>query len=211
MSKIKLYGYPTSGHTHKARLFLSLLKLDYEFVQVDLLSGEHKQASFLALNPFGQVPVLVDGEGVVADSNAILVYLARTYDPTGQWLPEEPLMHAKVEQFLSTAAHRLAGSAAQLRAANLFSRPVNKPALLESAHLLFGQLNDCLAGKSWLMGDKATIADVAFYTYTKVAPEGDVDLNGYPHILSWLKNVESLDGFVAMPSSAVGLLSRADT
>ncbi len=211
MSKMKLYGYPTSGHTHKARLFLSLLKLDYEFVQVDLLSGEHKQAAFLALNPFGQVPVLVDGEDVIADSNAILVYLARTYDVTGQWLPEEPLKQARVEQFLSTAAHRLAGSAALLRAANLFSRPVNKPALLESAHLLFSQLNGTLTGKSWLMGDQATIADIAFYTYTKIAPEGDVDLGAYPHILSWLKNIESLDGFVAMPSSAVGLLAGSGT
>ncbi|PWI33785.1 glutathione S-transferase [Vibrio albus] len=202
---MKLYGYPTSGHTHKAQLFLSLLKLDFEFVNVDLLSGEHKQASFLALNPFGQVPVLVDGEDVIADSNAILVYLARTYDPTGQWLPEDPMKHARVEQFLSTAAHRLAGSAALLRAANLFSRTVNKPALLESAHLLFSQLNDYLQGKDWLVDERVTIADVAFYTYTKVAPEGDVDLSGYPSILSWLNNVEALDGFVDMPSSGVGL------
>jgi glutathione S-transferase len=157
------------------------------------------------------VPVLVDGEDVIADSNAILVYLARAYDATGQWLPEEPLKQARVEQFLSTAAHRLAGSAALLRAANLFSRPVNKPALLESAHLLFGQLNVALTRKSWLMGSQATIADIAFYTYTKIAPEGDVDLSGYPHILSWLKNIESLDGFVAMPSSAVGLLAGSGT
>jgi len=72
---IKLYDYPLSGHAHRARLFLSLLNIPYENIETDLAGGQHKSPEFLAMNPFGEVPVLVDGDAVVRDSNAILVYL----------------------------------------------------------------------------------------------------------------------------------------
>jgi glutathione S-transferase len=82
-SKIRLHGFFLSGHTHRAELFLSLLGLPYERIEVDLAKGAHKKPDFLALNPFGQVPVLEDGDAVVSDSNAILVYLALRYDTSG--------------------------------------------------------------------------------------------------------------------------------
>ncbi|WP_245688472.1 glutathione S-transferase family protein [Vibrio sonorensis] len=114
---IKLYWHPLSGHAHRVHMLLSFLNLEYELVTVDLPAGEHRQAEFLALNPFGQVPVLVDGDTVIADSNAILVYLASVYDDQNTWLPNSPVLRANVEQFLSLAAHRIAGSIAKLRAA----------------------------------------------------------------------------------------------
>ncbi|HEY9193188.1 MAG TPA: glutathione S-transferase N-terminal domain-containing protein, partial [Methyloversatilis sp.] len=80
-SSIVLHGFRLSGHSHRAELFLSLLGLPFEFRQVDLAAGAHKQPEFLAKNPFGQVPVIEDGEVVVADSTAILVYLASRYAP----------------------------------------------------------------------------------------------------------------------------------
>ena len=86
---IKLYNFPKSGHAHRIELMLSLLNLPTELVFVDLAKGAHKQPDFLALNPFGQVPVIDDNGTVIADSNAILVYLAKKYD-NGTWLPEEP-------------------------------------------------------------------------------------------------------------------------
>jgi glutathione S-transferase len=85
---IKLYGHEISGNSHKARLMLSLLNLEYEWVKVDLLKGEHKLPGYLAMNPFGKVPLLVDGETIVSDAQAILVYLARQYGGE-QWLPIE--------------------------------------------------------------------------------------------------------------------------
>ena len=82
MSKpIRIHGFPLSGHSHRVQLFASLTGIPHENVLVDLAAGEHKTPEFLALNPAGQVPVLEDGEVVLSDSNAILVYLARRYAP----------------------------------------------------------------------------------------------------------------------------------
>lgn len=76
-SAMKLHHHPLSGHSHRAVLLASLLNVPHELVEVDLKAGAHKRPEFLALNPFGQVPVLEDDGVVVADSNAILVYLAK--------------------------------------------------------------------------------------------------------------------------------------
>ena len=87
---IKLYRFALSGHAHRAELFLSLLRLPFESIDVDLTKGEHKRPEFLAMNPFGQVPVIDDGGNIVADSNAILTYLALCYGDAS-WLPRDPL------------------------------------------------------------------------------------------------------------------------
>lgn len=208
METMNLYWHPISGHSHRAKLFLSLLKLDFDLITVDLKAGEHKQEPFLKINAFGQVPVLADGDRVIADSNAILVYLAKTYDQGGTWFPEGAVEMAEVEQFLSLAANRLVGSAGALRAANIFNFDIDKEPLLEKAHLLFSQLDGFLKGRDWLVGDLPTIADISMYTYTKLAPEGGVDLESYEHILRWLKNLEALDGFVAMAETPVGLRAK---
>ena len=115
MNTMKLYRHPLSGHSHRAELLLSLLQLDHELVDVDLVNGEHKQPPFLALNRFGQVPVLEDGDTVLADSNAILVYLATRYDSSGKWLPREPDQAAGVQRFMSVAAGPLAYGPAAAR------------------------------------------------------------------------------------------------
>lgn len=83
---IKLYRFSLSGHSHRVELFLSLLGLPVELINVDLAAGAQKTPEFLEMNPFGQVPVIQDGEVTLADSNAILVYLAGKYDD-GRWLP----------------------------------------------------------------------------------------------------------------------------
>jgi glutathione S-transferase len=106
---MKLHYTPLSGHAHRAQLFLALLGVEHELVPVDLPAGEHKTPAFLALNRFGQVPVLEDGEIVIADSNAILVYLAKKYERT-DWLPETPLGAAQVQRARSRMAHALRGS-----------------------------------------------------------------------------------------------------
>ena len=74
---MKLYHSPLSGHSHRARLFLSLLGVNYQSVEVDLARGAHRAPAFLRLNRFGEVPVLEDDGAVIPDSNAILVYLAK--------------------------------------------------------------------------------------------------------------------------------------
>ncbi len=100
---IKLYGHELSGNCHKVRLFLSLLNLEYEWLKVDLMKGEHKSPEFLSLNSFGQVPVLVDGDTTVVDAQAILVYLARCYGGD-QWLPLDAVSLSQIVRWLSTTA-----------------------------------------------------------------------------------------------------------
>lgn len=203
---LKLYWHPASGHAHRAHMLLSMLKLNFELITVDLLAGEHQQPEFLALNPFGQIPVLVDGETVISDSNAILVYLATVYDKERQWLPESPQVRANIEQFLSLAAHRLAGSIAKLRAANLFNHYIDSEPLTQEAYKLLNQLQNYQNGRQWLLvGTKPTIADLALYCYIKLAPEGGISLAPYPNVEAWLKRVEELPDFVPMLLSHVGL------
>ncbi len=101
-----LYGHPLSGNSYKVKLLLSLLNVSFDWVTVDLMAGEHKRPAFLALNPFGQVPVLVDGDVTLADAQAALTYIAKTYgDDT--WLPSEPLALAEVIRWLSTTAGKI--------------------------------------------------------------------------------------------------------
>ncbi|KJR39943.1 glutathione S-transferase [Vibrio navarrensis] len=206
---LKLYWHPFSGHAHRAHMLLSMLELDFELITVDLPAGEHQQAEFLALNPFGQIPVLVDGETVIADSNAILVYLASVYDKEWQWLPDSPQMRAHIEQFLSLAAHRLAGSIAKLRAANLFHRAIDSEPLTQEAYKLLKQLQSYQHGRQWLVGSAPTIADLALYSYIKLAPEGGISLADFPDVQVWLKRVEALPGFVPVQLSNVGLRKEA--
>ncbi len=205
MNNIKLYRHPLSGHSHRAQLLLSLLGLDAELVDVDLAAGQHKQADFLARNGFGQVPVLEDGESTIADSNAILVYLAERYDASNTWLPADPLPAAEVQRFLSTAAGQIASGPAAARLVNVFSAALDHQRAIDVAHNVLGLLESHLEGREWLVGNHPTIADVANYAYVAHAPEGDVSLDNYPQLRAWLERIEALPGFVPMQATAVGL------
>jgi glutathione S-transferase len=205
MSNIKLYRHPLSGHSHRAQLLLSLLGLDAELVDVDLAAGEHKQDAFLAMNRFGQVPVLVDGDTVIADSNAILMYLATRYDDSCRWLPTDPVAAAEVQRFLSIAAGALANGPAAARLVNVFNAALDHLQAIDTAHNLLNVLELHLDGRDWLADGQATIADLANYAYIAHAPEGDVSLVSYPNLRAWLARIEALPGFVPMQPTAVGL------
>ena len=198
---IRLYRFALSGHAHRVQLMLSLLDLPTELIDVDLIAGEQKQPGFLARNPFGQVPVIEDGDFTLADSNAILVYLALTYDERKRWLPPQPHTQAEVQRWLGVAAGPLAAGAAHARFATLFNRPVNTQAQ-PTARNLFGVVENHLDGRTWLASsDHPTIADVAMYSYTAHAPEGGISLEPFPRLRAWLQRVEALPGFVGMQRS----------
>lgn len=205
MNNIKLYRHALSGHSHRAQLLLSLLGLDATLMDVDLAAGEHKQAEFLTKNRFGQVPVLEDGDTVIADSNAILVYLATKYDTGKTWLPADPAAAAEVQRFLSTAAGQIAFGPAAARLVNVFGAALDHKRAIEVAHNLLGVLESHLDGRKWLVGNNPTIADVANYAYIAHAPEGDVSLDNYPNVRTWLDRIEDLPRFVPMQETAVGL------
>lgn len=201
---ITLYRHPLSGHAHRVELMLSLLKLDYNLIDIDLLKGEQKQPSFTAKNPFGQVPVLEDGDVTLWDSNAILIYLARTYG-NGAWLPLDPVEEAKVTPWLSIAAGKIAFGPAAARLVTVFGAGLDHEVAKSTAYALFDVMDKVLGNSQFLSGDNATIADVAGYSYIAHAPEGDVSLADYPNVRAWLARIEALVGFVPMQETKAGL------
>jgi len=190
-----LYIHPLSGHSHRVSLALSLLGLDHDTVTVDLPAGAHKQPDFLKLNPFGQVPVLDDDGTVIADSNAILTYLAGKYDD-GTLLPRDPVGAAQVQRWFSVTAGELARGPGAARLINVFKAPQDRATALKAADAILAQLESHLADRDWLVADRLTFADVAVYGYVRRAPEGDVDLAPYPNITAWLARVEAQPRFV---------------
>lgn len=204
MSAVKLYTFPLSGHAHRVQLALSLLNVPTELIEVDLRSGAQKQPEFLALNPFGQVPVIDDNGTILADSNAILVYLARKYG-NGEWLPSDALGEANVQRWLSVAAGLVAFGPAAARLVTVFGAGFNADEVKGRAHNLLKVMDAELGKRHFLTGDKPSIADIACYTYIAHAPEGNVALDAYGNVNAWLRRIEALPGFVPMVKTAVGL------
>ena len=203
---VRVYSFPLSGHAHRVRLFLSLLGLPFETVDVDLASGAQRDPAFLALNPLGQVPVIDDDGTVLADSNAILVYLAKRYGDA-HWLPDDAVGAATVQRWLSYAAGPIASGPAAARLVTVFRAQLDHDAAKRTAAKVLGAIDAELAGKPFAAGARPTVADIAAYTYIAHAPEGGVSLEPYPHVRAWLARVEALPGFVAMPTTRVGLLA----
>ncbi|KMO29012.1 glutathione S-transferase family protein [Methylobacterium aquaticum] len=205
---MKLYHHPLSGHAHRARLVLSLLGVPHEAIEVDLAAGAHKRPEFLALNPFGQVPVLDDDGTVITDSNAILVYIAKKFRRT-DWLPEEATAAAAVQRWLSVAAGELTYGPAAARLVTVFGADFRPEEVIGRAHLLLRRLEAHLTGRDWLVGGHPTIADIALYSYLARAPEGNVDLSGYRTVVTYLRRIEALPGFVPFAETPAGLTAAA--
>jgi glutathione S-transferase len=201
---MKLYYHPLSGHSHRARLFLSLLGVEHQLIEVDLAAAAHKSSEFLKMNRFGQVPVLVDGDTTIADSNAILVYLARKHGDE-QWLPQSPEQEAAVQRWLSVAAGEIAFGPAAARLITVFGAKYNAEELIARAHRILKLLDEELAARAFIVDSHPTIADLALYSYIARAPEGNVDLSFYPNVDAWLRRIEALPGFVEFAKTPVGL------
>lgn len=197
---MRLYHLTLSGHSHRARLFLSILGAEVELIE----PGSLRDPEFLGLNSFGQVPVLVDGDVVVNDSNAILVYLAKKFGRR-DWLPETAVEAAGVQKWLSVASNEIANGPCAARLITVFNARLDAEDAIAKAHRVFKLLNRALDGRDWIVGKHPTIADLALYSYTSHAPEGNVDISGYINILAWLKRVEALPGFLLFPQTAAGL------
>lgn len=201
---IRLHRMALSGHCHRVELFLSLLGLPVELVDVNLAAGAHKTPAFLQLNPFGLVPVIQDGEVTLADANAILVYLAQRYAPDADaWLPRDPVQAAAVQRWFSVAAGPLAFGAAAARVAVVFRAAAPSDEVLQRAHQLLQVMESTLSQTPYLVGQHPTLADIANYSYTAHAAEGRVALDAYPHVRAWLARIEALPGFVPMAASVV--------
>ena len=192
-----VHGTVLSGHTHRVLNLLGLLGLPHRLV--DSPAPARRTPEFLALNPLGQIPVLLDGDVVLADSNAILVYLARRYAPGSPWLPDEPVAAARVQRWLSIAAGEMKFGPAAARFITVWRGPGDLAETHALAARLFRFMEDQLATRAFLAADHLTLADVSGYPYTARAPEGRISLEPYPHIRAWLARLEAVPGWTAMP------------
>ncbi len=200
---ITLYEFELSGNCHKIRLLLSFLKLDYKNHVLNGGAREHKSADFLALNSFGQVPVLTDCDIVIRDSQAILVYLARTYGPE-EWFPiNNTLALIQITTWFSVAANEITRGPTALRLHHKFGRVINVDEATRITTQLLEALNTHLNKHDWLAAAKITIADLALYPYLALAHEGHVDISLYPAVDAWLARIESVPGYVSMPGIRV--------
>lgn len=197
-SSLTVYGVALSGHSHRVELFLHLLELPYRFVEAP--ASVRESAEFRRLNPLGQIPVLQDGELVLADSNAILVYLAKRYAPGSGWLPDDPVEAAQVQRWLSLAAGEIAFGPAKAR---ITARWGDTGMPTELMHRLGDKvlrfMDDNLAGQDFLAAPRPTLADLACYAYIAHAPEGGVSLEPYPQVRNWIGRMRALPNFMPMP------------
>jgi glutathione S-transferase len=193
---MQLYGHELSGNSYKVRLFLSLLNLEFEWIKVDLMTAEQKGAKHLTRNPFGQVPVLVDGDVTLPDAQAILVYLARQYGGEA-WLPSDALPLAQVIRWLSTAAGEVRQGPENARLYYLFGATnINIERATQKADFILTQLDKHLSDRPWLEFDRPTIADIAIFPYVPLARDGKINLDTYSHVLTWIERVKQLPGYI---------------
>lgn len=200
---IKLYRNPKSGHCHRVELMLSLLRVPYETVDLDMANGAHKAPGFLQISPFGVVPAIDDNGYTLSDSNAILVYLAGKYGADEAWVPTAPEAAASVQYWLSVAAGPIYSGPCAARLVTVFGAGLDHAAAVATAHDLFKIIEQHLHGREWLSGNAVTLADVAGYSYIAHAPEGGVSLDDYPNIRAWLARIEALPNFIGMARSPI--------
>ena len=196
----KLYSMQRSGNSYKVRLALALLNTPYEAIEIDILRGESRTPEFLAKNPSGQVPLLeVDGR-FLAESNAILWFVA-----TGTALsPESRIERAEVLRWMFFEQHALEpniGAAYFWLALVRGGRDLQTHALedwMERGYAALQVMENHLKIHRYFAADQLTVADIALYGYTHVADRCDFDLATFPAIREWLRRVEQTPGFVSM-------------
>lgn len=188
---MRIYGDSISGNCLKVKWVADYLGRKYEWIETDVLRGESRTAQFLALNPAGQVPLVVLGDGrPLAQSNAIIVHLAEGSD----LIPADAYDRARMLEwmFWEQYSHEpyVAVARFQVRYAG---KPVSEleARLVERGNGALQRLEDGLAVSSFLVGEVPSLADVALVAYTRVAHEGGFDLARYPRVQAWVKRVEA--------------------
>ncbi|MGI9406233.1 MAG: glutathione S-transferase family protein [Hyphomicrobiaceae bacterium] len=194
---MKLYDFELSGNCHKIRMLLHMLGRDYERVDIDLRHKDQFDSDFVALNPLHKVPVIEDGDVLLRDSAAIMIYLVRTYGKA-EWYPDDPAEMAEIQQWLSFSVNEVFNGLAMVRANVIFKRGLDAAALEAAARSALDMLEFRLSEHDWLALDRFTIADLACYPYTALSHEGGMDLSGWPAVPRWCVRVERLPGYLSM-------------
>jgi glutathione S-transferase len=197
---LKVYGDFKSGNCYKVKLLLDQLETPHEWLHVDILKKQTRTAEFLARNPNGRIPVLeFEDGGCLAESNAILHYLAEG----SPLLPTDRRAHAEVLQwlFFEQYSHEPYIATSRYIVLYLGRPPEYEQKLAEKSapgYAALKVMEQHLAGRSFLVGENYTIADIGLYAYTHVAHEGGFDLSEFPAIRRWLERVRKQPRHITM-------------
>jgi glutathione S-transferase len=186
---MRIYGDSISGNCLKVKWTCDYLGLRYDWIETDILKSQTRTEQFLAMNPAGQVPTVVLDDGrPLAQSNAIILHLAEGSD----LVPSDAYDRAKMLEwmFWEQYSHEPYVAVARFQVKYLGKSPADiEPRLMERANGALQRLEQGLGG-AFLVGDRLSLADVALVAYTRLAPEGGLDLAGLPRTLAWIGRVE---------------------
>jgi glutathione S-transferase len=199
----RLYDYLPSGNGYKVRLVLRQLGLPYELVELDIKRGATRTPEFLTKNPNGRIPLLeIPGKGFLSESHAIIWYLAEA----SPLVPRDRLERARMWHWMCFEQYNLEPNIGTARfwiaslgktEAELGEKLVEKR---HNGNAALAVLEHGLKGREFLVGDRYSLADIALYAYTHVAPEGGFPLDSYPEIRAWCARVAAQPGYVPITS-----------
>ena len=196
-----LHAFPPSGNCQRVRVFLSMLGLPFEERMVDIRTGAQRDPAFLALNPAGLVPVLVEDGRVLRDSHAILVYLASAHGGE-RWWPTDPWTLAQRMQWLAFSANEIHNGPNMLRRHHRLGLAIDVEATTARTLAAMAVLEARLTVRDWLEGDAVSIADIAVYPYVEALPDAKLSLDPWPATRAWLARIAALPGWLPMPQPA---------
>jgi glutathione S-transferase len=209
-ARFELHGFAFSGPTYKVALMLSLMGEPFDYVHVNMMAGEHKQPPHMSRQRYGQVPLLHDRNNGrhLCQSAAILEYLSDTVAKFGGVTLDERL---QAREWLYWDFDRLAAPLYRARGIKLGFRqaaPEVQEDCSANARAGLNVVESHLAGRTWMVGEGMTIADIDIYGVVTFAGEAGIDLAEYPQVKAWATRVEALPGFKA-PKAMLAMESRS--
>lgn len=204
MAGITLYNYEMDEGSYRVRLLLSMLKLTYTTIAVDMFPGhEQMKPVMLALNPSGTMPVLSDNDLILHGAEAILAYLAKAHDPARLWLPEDAPTFGATMMWLHFSATALAPAVAA-RLKSLFDTSGDETGHHAGARKAFRIMDDHMTlrqfdGREWFVGDSPTLADLTLFPSFALSRDYGIDHDDYPALRRWVRRFRTIDGFRTMP------------
>ena len=187
---LRIYGDSISGNCLKVKWTADHLGIAYQWIETDILKGESRTPDYLAMNPAGQVPLIVLEDGwTLAQSNAIIVYLA---EGSGL-IPADAFVRAKMLEWLfwEQYSHEpyVAVARFQMRYLGKTASEL-EPSIVQRGKAALALLDRALADRPFLVGEGLSLADIALVAYSRVAHEGGFDLAVYSHLANWIARVE---------------------
>ena len=195
---IKIFGDANSGNCLKVKWVCDYLRLPYRWIDIDTMKGETRTPEFLKLNSAGQVPTIeLDGGRTLAQSNAIIRYLARGSD----LIPQDAYAAARMDEWLFWEQYSHEPYIAVCRFQMVYlkkSASELDPEKVRRGHAALARMEQHLSASRFLAGETPTLADVSLLAYTRVAHEGGFDLAAYPSLRRWIGESEKVLGLPAI-------------